>query len=672
MGKIHKLSPALADMIAAGEVVERPASVIKELVENAIDAGAKKITVEIQNGGITYMRVTDDGCGMSAEDAATAFVRHATSKISSAEDLNAIVTMGFRGEALAAISAVSKIDLLTKLPEEELGTSVRVEAGNVLETGPAGCPQGTTIIVRELFYNTPARMKFLKRDSVEGSYIAGTVQRQALSHPEIAFRFIREGKPELSTPGDGKLQSAIYAAMGRQAAAEMVEVQGSSQGVTVRGFVGKPTANRGSRSYQHFFVCGRYVKSRLLSAALEEAYKNQMMVGRFPIGVVHVEVAPTAVDVNIHPAKTEVKFLREGDVFDAVHYLVLGALSRAQDRPEVKFPQQKPDPRRDYVQSTQAREDQGRGAAGSAKGPEQKLEQGQVSELSRRFLETLSAQSTLLPGGTALRDRVSMAPGANGGVAISKMETTPVKTAPEETVSEKTEAPAVEYAPVPEPIPEPEQTAMELPKTPRPEMPEPIPVASEKTPETADYRIIGQTMDTYIMIEQGDNLLLMDKHAAHERVLFEKLKAQEHEIMSQMLLRPISARLSREETATLLSNQEALSRLGFTVEDAGTGDLLVRAIPCDVAEEDAAACLSQMAGNFQEGLRMDPAAVHDDLLHTIACKAAIKGRQKTDPAELAALVAEVMSRDDIKHCPHGRPVCITLTRASLERQFKRS
>ena len=306
MGKIHKLSPQLADMIAAGEVVERPASAVKELVENAIDARATQILVEIKNGGITFMRVTDNGCGMNPEDAPTAFLRHATSKISTAEDLGGIVTMGFRGEALAAISAVSKIDLLTKSQEAAEGTAVRVEAGNVLDVAPAGCPQGTTIIVRDLFYNTPARMKFLKRDSVEGSFIAGAVQRQALSHPEIAFRFIRDGKPELNTPGDGKLLSAIYAAMGRQATKEMVEVRGTSEGITVQGYVGKPTANRGSRSYQHFFINGRYVKSRMMSSALEEAYKNQMMVGRFPICVLHISLAPTAVVVYVHPAKTEV------------------------------------------------------------------------------------------------------------------------------------------------------------------------------------------------------------------------------------------------------------------------------------------------------------------------------------------------------------------------------
>lgn len=653
MGKIHKLSPALADMIAAGEVVERPASVIKELVENAIDAGAKKLTVEIQNGGVTYMRVTDDGCGMSREDAATAFVRHATSKISTVEDLNAIVTMGFRGEALAAISAVSKIDLLTKVPEEELGTSVRVEAGNVLDASPAGCPQGTTIIVRDLFYNTPARMKFLKRDSVEGSYIAGAVQRQALSHPEIAFRFIRDGKQELSTPGDGSLQSAIYAAMGRQCAMEMVEIQGKSQGVCVRGYVGKPTANRGSRSYQHFFVNGRYVKSRLLSAALEQAYKNQMMVGRFPIGVVHVEVPPTAVDVNIHPAKTEVKFLREGDVYDAVHYTVLGALNRTPDRPEVKLPEPKREPAQEVRRQSVKKQEE----------PEN------VPELSQKFLAVLSENTASVPPSGLLRDSGAMVPGLHGSEPLSPSVRADVK--PPETSMPQEPGLLSESPFFPKELaPEPEQMSMVLPRVPQPQLPEPD--APHEAQSQPDYRIIGQTMNTYIIIEQGDNLFLMDKHAAHERVLFEKLKAEKHEIMSQLLLRPLSARLSREETAVLLDHETELSDLGFTVEDAGTGDLLVRAVPCHVAEEDAAACLSQLAQNFREGLKMSPEAVHDELLHTIACKAAIKGGRKTDPVELAALVAEVMSRDDIKYCPHGRPVCITLTRASLERQFKRS
>ena len=674
MGKIHKLSPALADMIAAGEVVERPASVIKELVENAIDAEATQITVEIQNGGVTFMRVTDNGSGISAEDAPTAFLRHATSKISRAEDLNGIVTMGFRGEALAAISAVSKIELLTRTADEPVGTSLRVAAGNVLETGPAGCPQGTTIIVRELFYNTPARMKFLKRDSVEGSYIAGAVQRQALAHPEIAFRFIRDGKPELSTPGDGKLMSAIYAAMGRQVARDMVEVRGSSDGVTVQGYVGRPTASRGSRSYQHFFVNGRYVKSKMMSAALEEAYKNQLMVGRFPVCVLHVSLAPTAVDVNVHPAKTEVKFLREGDVFDAIHYIVLGTLNRTQDRPELTLsqprtptqpqsqPQPQTKPRSGFYQTMTAQ--QYREKAGLTAG-----EQTQA----REFLGTLHAGE----GRLEVRDSMRRAPVPQRKL----MEQTPppmeAPTPPAAPVPDLTGIPRAPapMAPARAPALEPqmEQTAMDLPPAPEPKAPAPAPeTKAPEKPQAQPYRIIGQTMDTYIMVEQGDRLLIFDKHAAHERILFERLRAREHPVMSQVLLSPMQVELDRAESALLLEREDLLGRLGFELEDYGGGTLLVRAIPGDIGEDQVPEVLSELAGDLLTGKRLDPAAVYDELLHTVACKAAIKGGRYTAPEELSALVAELMSRDDIQHCPHGRPVCVVLTKNQLERQFGRS
>ncbi len=661
MGKIHKLSPALADMIAAGEVVERPASVIKELVENSIDAGATQIIVEIKNGGITFMRVTDNGCGMSAEDAPTAFLRHATSKIFTAEDLSGIVTMGFRGEALAAISAVSKIDLLTKEQSSDIGVAVRVEAGSVMDVSPAGCPQGTTMIIRDLFYNTPARMKFLKRDSVEGGFIAGTVQRQALSHPEVAFRFIRDGKPELTTPGDGNLLSVIYATMGRQAAKEMVEVKGTSDGVTIQGYVGKPTANRGSRSYQHFFVNGRYVKSKMMAAALEEAYKNQMMVGRFPICVLHISVAPEAVDVNVHPAKTEVKFLREGDVFDAIHYTVLGTLNRTPDRPEMAVPKQKASAQGSFYQKMGTQQ---------YRAIQEKRTMNQAERTaSKEFMDVL-AQKSERPNTNkvVVRDSVRLAPAPGGSVIVS-----PVLKAEEKIANSLEKEPLQPIQMESETEAEPEQTSVELPLPPQPRVPEPQPQESvTKNTGTASYRIIGQTMDTYIIVEQGDNLLLFDKHAAHERILFEKLKAQSHEIMSQMLLSPIQTSLGQEETAILLEKSVELQDLGFAVEDFGGGTLILRAIPADIDEKDAEACLSGLAQDFLEGRRLDPATVHDNLLHTIACKAAIKGGRKTEMQEIAALVAELMSRDDIKYCPHGRPVCITLTRSNLERQFKRS
>ena len=676
MGIIHKLSPALADMIAAGEVVERPASVIKELVENAVDAGATKITVEIKNGGVTFMRVTDNGCGMSREDAPTAFLRHATSKISCAEDLGGISTMGFRGEALAAISSVSKIDLLTRAASDELGVSMRVEAGNVIDIQPAGCPQGTTMIVRDLFYNTPARMKFLKRDSVEGGYISGAVQRQALGHPEIAFRFLRDGKPELTTPGDGKLLSAIYAGMGRASAKEMVEVKSTSNGVTVTGYVGKPTASRGSRSYQHFFVNGRYVKSRMMASALEEAYKNQIMVGRFPICVLHVTVAPTAVDVNVHPAKTEVKFLREGDVFDAIHYSVLGALSRAQDRPEMQLKQPKPQvqPKQDFYKTVTAQEYR------TMTGMLEKGTAVQPSEPVVRQFQSLGQRAERPEPTLPIHDSVRMAPSVQGVKRIERREESaasaqnperaPLYTAPEQIPVPIEMQEPVE--PVRQEIPEaPVQTAMEMPPMPIPAVPEPQRIQEPERSEEQPYRIIGEALDTYIIVEQGEGLLLFDKHAAHERIRFERLKAQGHEVMSQLLMSPMHPRMSREEMAVLLENRETLEGLGFTVEDFG-GDLLVRAIPCDVPEAEAAACLSELAQQLIDGRKLDKNAVYDDLLHTVACKGAIKGGQYTDPQEIAALVAELMARDDIKHCPHGRPVCITLSKATLERQFKRT
>lgn len=684
MGKIHKLSPQLADMIAAGEVVERPASVIKELVENAIDAGAKKITVEIKNGGITFMRVADDGCGMSREDATTAFLRHATSKISCAEDLGGISTMGFRGEALAAISSVSKIDLLTRAEGEEFGTAIRVEAGNVMEVQEAGCPQGTTMIVRDLFYNTPARMKFLKRDSVEGSYISGAVQRQALGHPEIAFRFIRDGKPELSTPGDGRMISAIYAAMGRSVAQDMVEVNSSSGGITLRGFVGKPTASRGSRSYQHFFVNGRYVKSRMMASALEEAYKNQIMTGRFPICVLHVELPATAVDVNVHPAKTEVKFLREGDIFDAIHYGVLGALSRSTDKPEMKLSQPRPQPKQDFFKTVSPQEYREMTTLlekSSAVTPNR--------EISHQFAALQQRSEAQKPAPTLVRDSARMTPTVAEPAPKAQVEETVtdygrviVHKAPVQQSLAEPEKPKQEILPeipeiseIPEPVPEepiqPEQTAMELPQIEQPKMPEPPREEILEKKEAAPYRIIGQALDTYIIVEQNDGLLLFDKHAAHERILFEKLKAQNHEIMSQMLLSPLHLSLSKEEMATLLEHGETMEALGFSLEDFGGDTLVVRAIPADVDEKDAEACLSQLAENLIDGKKLSPETVFDELLHTVACKAAIKGGRKTDPQEIAALVAELMTREDIKYCPHGRPVCITLSRNTLERQFKR-
>lgn len=634
MPKIIQLDRHVADLIAAGEVVERPASAVKELVENSIDAGAKNITIELQNGGMTFLRITDDGCGMEPVDARTAFLRHATSKIRKKEDLACIGTLGFRGEALAAISSVSKIDLLTRAQGAENGVRLHLEAGQVLSEEPAGCPCGTTILVRELFYNTPARMKFMKSDAAESSAVFSVVQQQALAHPEISFRFLKDGQEQLHTDGQGDRMAAIYAIYGRELANNMLPVDGSWEKLHVRGFVTKPTATRGNRAWQSFFVNNRYIKSRLLSAALEEAYRNQIMVGRFPACVLEIDMPVQAVDVNVHPAKTEVKFLSEREVFDAVHYAVLSTLSRAAGRPEWKTPEKKQEaapqpqsqpkavqpPKPGFYQTMQASEYRRQAAQQPVQKPAQPVLASPV-QLPRS--EPVPAQQSF---------------------PLPKPEVRP-EPKPEPKIEVRPE-------PKPEPVKEPEaQQALSVPEEP--------------------FRIIGEALHTYIIVEQGEAVLFLDKHAAHERIRFEALKKEDHPIMAQLLLAPVSAELSREEAAAVLENRALLERCGFETEDFGGGDVLIRQIPSDVDVEDAKALLQELAGDLLAGKTLDPDSLRDNLLHTIACKSAIKAGWQTSDEELRRLVQEVLSRDDIKYCPHGRPVCVTLTKRQLEKQFKR-
>ena len=634
MPKIIQLDRHVADLIAAGEVVERPASAVKELVENSIDAGAKNITIELQNGGMTFLRITDDGCGMAPDDARTAFLRHATSKIRKKEDLACIGTLGFRGEALAAISSVSKIDLLTRAQGAENGVRLHLEAGQVLSEEPAGCPCGTTILVRELFYNTPARMKFMKSDAAESSAVFSVVQQQALAHPEISFRFLKDGQEQLHTDGQGDRMAAIYAIYGRELANNMLPVDGSWEKLRVRGFVTKPTATRGNRAWQSFFVNNRYIKSRLLSAAVEEAYRNQIMVGRFPACVLEIDMPVQAVDVNVHPAKTEVKFLSEREVFDAVHYAVLSTLSRAAGRPEWKTPEKKQEaapqpqtqpkivqpPKPGFYQTMQASEYRRQAAQQPVQKPAQPVLASPV-QLPRS--EPVPAQQSF---------------------TLPKPEVRP-EPKPEPKIEVRPE-------PKPEPVKEPEaQQALSVPEEP--------------------FRIIGEALHTYIIVEQGEAVLFFDKHAAHERIRFEALKKEDHPIMAQLLLAPVSAELSREEAAAVLENRALLERCGFETEDFGGGDVLIRQIPSDVDVEDAKALLQELAGDLLAGKTLDPDSLRDNLLHTIACKSAIKAGWQTSDEELRRLVQEVLSRDDIKYCPHGRPVCVTLTKRQLEKQFKR-
>ena len=637
MPKILQLSPHVANLIAAGEVVERPASVVKELLENAVDAGASQVTVEIRDGGMTFLRVTDNGCGMSAEDARTAFLRHATSKLRSAEDLAAISTMGFRGEALAAIASVSRIDLLTKTPGSISGTSISLAAGIITEESEAGCPAGTTIIVRDLFFNTPARMKFMKSDTVEGGRVSAAVQLQALAHPEVAFRFIRDGKEVLSTPGSGQLEAAVYCVYGRECG-KMVKVESRWEGYSLTGYISKPTDARPSRNLQTFFVNDRPVKSRILIAALEEAYRNQIMGGKFPACVLHLHLPAGAVDVNVHPAKTEVKFLNEKAVFDCVHYGVLGALNKTPDRPQVQF---KPAP--------------------APVAPVKPAAPAQKPAKQENFFRTMSAEE-YKTFSAAVKEAPKPSPlaAAATAAAVERSVQAPVKeqvilpkAAPLPKLPEiKKEVPVVIPAPVEEEVPQ--QAVIET-------MPAEIP-----------WRYVGELYNSYIIVEQGEEAYLIDKHAAHERILFEKLKAIQEAISSQSLLSPVPCRLSAEEASVLLANKALLEELGFEIEEFGENTLLLRQVPMDLGTEQAAEILEQIAADLLNGRREKVTNVRDEVLHTVACKAAIKAGWQTSEQELKVLIAQVMSRDDLKHCPHGRPICITLSKKQLEKQFKRS
>jgi len=626
MPKIQQLSPHVADLIAAGEVVERPASAAKELVENAIDAGAKNITVEVQNGGMTFLRVTDDGCGMSAEDAELAFLRHATSKLRTAADLEAIHTLGFRGEALAAISAVSHIDLMTKTADSPFGVGLHLDAGVVTERDSVGCPDGTTIIVRDLFYNTPARLKFMKRDAVEASALISAVSRLAIAHPEVSIRILRDGEEVLHTSGDGKLFSAVYAVLGRQNSQELVEVNSRWESYTLTGYVSTPGATRGNRANQLFFVNGRHVRSKTMTAALEEAYRNRLMVGRFPSCVLHLTLPEHLVDVNVHPAKVEVKFLNERDLFDCVRYGVEGALEKASGRVRMKLPQQ---PQERETPAPQ----------GTAK-PPLTASAAKVSAPDA-FFRTMRAED-YKAFAQVVREapRPAMTPELKAALERNKRPAAPER---------KTEAPQ-----------------------PAPKAEEPPAVQEELLLETQPYRIVGEVLNTYIIVEEGRNVLLIDKHAAHERILFEKLRRADAPVVPQLLLTPILCKPEREEAAILLENAVLLRDVGFEVSDYGDGVLAVRQIPAELAPEDAEATLNELASDLKAGKRADPTAMRDAVLHTVACKAAIKGGWHTDERELAALVKEVLSRDDLKYCPHGRPITAVLTASQLERQFKRA
>lgn len=617
MPEIKVLPKEISELIAAGEVVERPASVIKELVENSIDAGADNITVEIQHGGITYMRITDNGCGIARNDVPTAFLRHATSKIKSSGDLNAIGTLGFRGEALAAVSSVAKVEMFTKPRENDLGTHYEIDGGQEKLCEEAGCPDGTTIVIRDIFYNTPARMKFLKKDVSEANAAAAVVERIALSHPEIAFKLIRDGKQSLMTPGDGKINTTVYSVLGREFAGTLMEVDGGLDGIGVKGLTCKPVSCRPTRNYQFVFLNGRLVRSGTVTAAVEQAYKNSAMIGKFPGFVLYLSVPLDTVDVNVHPAKTEVRFSDERRIFDAVYSSVRSALSKGDTRPEVKLKEPVFNP----------------------------FERMSTAQYRQQPISKPTVAEEVYNVKPSLHNTTETVTFRDANYNHDKTEKTVY--VPEKVINP--------------PAAEPE----------KPIIPERVPVdiTREVEDEKPPVTLIGEAFLTYIIVQMGESVFMIDKHAAHERILFNKLKKEQKTEM-QALLTAVTVSLTREEYNAVISNTEKLSKAGFEVEDFGNSSVRVSAVPAALTKEDIPSVISELAGDLLKGKAPDAERL-DDMYHTVACKAAIKAGSRTSPLEMQKLAERVLYSDDIMYCPHGRPVAFEIKRRELEKQFGR-
>lgn len=610
MPKINVLPKQVAELIAAGEVVERPSSVIKELVENSIDAGATVITVEIKNGGISYIRITDNGCGISREDVPLAFLRHATSKIKVDNDLDRISTLGFRGEALAAVSSVSRVELLTKTKEELLGTHYLIEGSLEKDCSDAGCPQGTTIIIRDLFYNTPARMKFLKKDVSEANSCAAVIDRIALSHPEISFKFIRDGKQTLSTMGDGKIKSAVYSVLGREFAGSLIETESEQNGIKVTGLICKPIACKPTRNNQFTFLNGRLVRSGTVIAATEQAYKNSAMVGKFPSFVLYINVPFDTVDVNVHPAKTEVRFSDEKLIFESVYVAVKNALSKGDTRPEVKITKPAFNP---FVRMTAEEFKQ---SAIEIEKPKPQINTPEIEPTEPKT--NLVFKSEQKPE------------------FLNNFSYTVIEKQNPQTVTPKTD--------------------VDIEKT----------ITEEETPEIT---IIGEAFKTYIIAQMGESIFIIDKHAAHERIIFNKLK-NERKTEVQALLTPVTVILPKEEYNAVIQNTDLLLESGFETEDFGNNSVVVRALPATLIEENVSNLLSEVAESLITAKTVQTER-EENLFHTVACKAAIKAGNNTTLPEMLSLAKKVLLSSDIMYCPHGRPVAYEIKRNELEKQFGR-
>ena len=655
MSKIKVLPKEIAELIAAGEVVERPASVIKELMENAIDAGSSSVTVEIKNGGITYIRVTDNGCGISREDIRNAFISHATSKISTRDDLYAIGTLGFRGEALASIAAVSNVEVLTRTTEEETGTRYCISAGEETLVDDAGCPLGTTIVVRDLFFNTPARMKFLKKDVSEANAVAGIVDKIALSNPDVSIRFIREGKSALVTSGSGDLRTAAYEIFGKDFADGLIEADYSFESVKISGLVSKPTKSRPNRNMQFFFVNGRLVKSGTASAALSEAYKNSIMVGKFPYCVLNITTAPGLVDVNVHPAKIEVRFANERTVFSAVYYAAKNALEHRDEAPKVTIPRTAQTELFEPVRP--------------------KTEQMRLPEKQPDFWNRMSsseyrsAQQPEKPTyqQPAAREDIITVASPDKKPENADSEPSTIQHFLDAQRAKKEETAAIEA----DIRPELSEKAATLPDEKPEETARALDTAVDEKPAELPVTVIGEAFKTYIIVQQGESIFLVDKHAAHERMLFNELVKNDSKRSTQMLLTPITVTLSKEEYSSVLDNLDMLMQAGFAVEDFGYSVVIVRECPMEISADEVADVVAELAGSLVENRQKLISEKKEWLFSLMACKAAIKGGMYTTEYERELFIKRLFASPEIRYCPHGRPVMIEITRRELEKNFGR-
>lgn len=702
MGVINVLDKHIAELIAAGEVVERPSSVIKELVENSIDAGAKNITVEIKNGGTTFMRVADDGCGIYRDDIKKAFLRHATSKVKTANDLDSIATLGFRGEALASISAVSRLQVITKNENEEIGSCYEIEGGDEISLEEAGCPTGTTFVIRDLFYNIPARSKFLKKDVAEGNAVSALMDKIVLSHPEVAFTFIRDGKQVLRTFGDGKLLSAIYSVFGKDFAKGLIPVDYSLDSVTVKGYISKPINSRPNRNMQNFFINGRFVKTRTGMAALEEAYKGSIMVGKFPSAVLQLTVPYEIIDVNVHPAKIEVRFINERPVFDAIYHAVKTALQQGDERKQVHF-----------KENTAFNEIKKVNPFNNAQAVFAKAENTPAEKPIKPIerIEPVLKNSEPKPYNPfdeldlkdektkpVSIDNLKMSDSSNPFDIYSKQaikrnsELENKKAEFSKQKLEKAEQLILKATQQEESLTKQEITVDDLTaesmETPieteiSKEEVKPLKGISENNTDNNDaltelpkeqtkLRFLGEAFNTYIIVEKNDNeVLIIDKHAAHERIIYEKLKADSGSANVQYLLTPITVTLDKIDYDAAVSNLDMFAKCSFDVEDFGNGTLLVRSAPQYLAATEIADCIAEMSGYIASGKKDIYAEKMDWFYHNVSCRSAIKAGNKSTVQELMDIAWTLEKNPQIKYCPHGRPICIVMTKYEIEKQFGR-